>query len=220
MKPAATLVEAVAAGVVVRASFATSALGRCRSQNGQHDRDADSTATSGALKSVESLKKDRTSARETPNVRPASDDDVDRVVAELSAMHTDAVRVQRLTGMRPGELLGMTVEAIDRSDPTMWLYRPEHHKTEQHELDRVVRIASKAIEIPAPWILQTGSGRLFQVKRDGFRQAIGRACKQAGVAPCRPSQLRHSFATEVRAEPSLQAAQILVGHTRAGVTQI
>lgn len=35
-----------------------------------------------------------------------------------------------------------------------------------------------------------------------------------------PNQLRHSFATEVRKEHGLEAAQVLLGHTNADVTQI
>ena len=35
-----------------------------------------------------------------------------------------------------------------------------------------------------------------------------------------PNQLRHSFATRVRKEHGLEAAQVLLGHSRADVTQI
>jgi integrase len=35
-----------------------------------------------------------------------------------------------------------------------------------------------------------------------------------------PNQLRHSYATKVRKEHGLEAAQVLLGHSRADVTQI
>jgi len=35
-----------------------------------------------------------------------------------------------------------------------------------------------------------------------------------------PNQLRHSFATRVRKQHGLEAAQVLLGHTRADVTQV
>lgn len=35
-----------------------------------------------------------------------------------------------------------------------------------------------------------------------------------------PNQLRHAFATRVRAEYDLEAAQVLLGHARADVTQV
>ena len=34
-----------------------------------------------------------------------------------------------------------------------------------------------------------------------------------------PNQLRHSYATKVRREHGLEAAQVLLGHSRADVTQ-
>lgn len=35
-----------------------------------------------------------------------------------------------------------------------------------------------------------------------------------------PNQLRHSFATRVRKEHGPEAAQVMSGHSRAGVTQV
>ena len=35
-----------------------------------------------------------------------------------------------------------------------------------------------------------------------------------------PNQLRHTFATEVRKVHGLEAAQVLLGHARADVTQV
>lgn len=35
-----------------------------------------------------------------------------------------------------------------------------------------------------------------------------------------PNQLRHAFATRVRKAHGLEAAQVLLGHTRADVTQV
>ncbi|MBM3982732.1 MAG: phage integrase family protein [Planctomycetes bacterium] len=54
----------------------------------------------------------------------------------------------------------------------------------------------------------------------GYDQAIGRACARAGVPHWHPNQLRHAFATEVRALFGLEAAQVLLGHAKANVTQV
>lgn len=35
-----------------------------------------------------------------------------------------------------------------------------------------------------------------------------------------PNQLRHTFATRVRKQHGLEAAQVLLGHSRADVTQV
>ena len=50
--------------------------------------------------------------------------------------------------------------------------------------------------------------------------AVARACEKAKVAHWHPSQLRHSFATMARKEHGLEAAQVLLGHSRADVTQV
>lgn len=56
--------------------------------------------------------------------------------------------------------------------------------------------------------------------KDTYARAIARACLTAGVAHWSPNQLRHTVATRVRAEIGLEAAQVVLGHSRADVTQI
>lgn len=56
--------------------------------------------------------------------------------------------------------------------------------------------------------------------RDSYRQAVERACRKAGVPAFRPNQIRHAFATRIRREFGLEAAQVLLGHSKADVTQI
>jgi len=51
-------------------------------------------------------------------------------------------------------------------------------------------------------------------------RAVAAACKRAGIPHWHPYQLRHSFATRVRKHHGLEAAQVLLGHARADVTQM
>jgi integrase len=53
-----------------------------------------------------------------------------------------------------------------------------------------------------------------------YYQAIVRACRRAGVPEWSPLQLRHTAATEIRSRYGLEAAQVILGHSRADVTQI
>lgn len=55
---------------------------------------------------------------------------------------------------------------------------------------------------------------------ESFNRAIARACRQASMPPWHANRLRHSFATRVRAEVGLEAAQVVLGHSSADVTQI
>jgi len=54
----------------------------------------------------------------------------------------------------------------------------------------------------------------------GYAAAVRRACKKAGVPPFHPNQLRHSFGTAIRERYGLEAAQRLLDHARADVTQV
>ena len=53
-----------------------------------------------------------------------------------------------------------------------------------------------------------------------YRRAIHRACDKAEVARWAPNQLRHAAATEARREFGLEAAQVVMGHSKADVTQV
>lgn len=61
-------------------------------------------------------------------------------------------------------------------------------------------------------------GRHYAVH--GLEVAVKRACKKAGVPSWHPNQLRHVYATMVRRVYGLEAAQVLLGHARADVTQV
>lgn len=53
-----------------------------------------------------------------------------------------------------------------------------------------------------------------------YAHAIAKACKRFSVPHWHPNQLRHTAATRVRKEFGLEAAQVLLGHSRADVTQV
>jgi integrase len=53
-----------------------------------------------------------------------------------------------------------------------------------------------------------------------LHKAVVKACGKAGVPHWHANQLRHLFATEVRKVYGLEAAQVVLGHARADVTQV
>ena len=155
------------------------------------------------------------------------------------------VRLQRLAGLRPGELLRLTPDAIDRTtDP--WTYRPKRHKSQHHNRGRIVFFGPKAQAILEPILaLKVGGARLFRATRCSYWRSIGRACDRAYPHPTlagfhereltteqraeleawrkahhwHPNMLRHSAATEVRREYGLEGAQVILGHARANITE-
>lgn len=54
----------------------------------------------------------------------------------------------------------------------------------------------------------------------GYNRAIARACRRAGVPTWGPNRLRHNYATDIRRRFGLEAAQVLLGHSKADVTQV
>ncbi len=202
---------------------------------------------SNSLIPVKGLKKGRTAAREKPKIGPVADETVDATLPHVSELTQDIIRVMRLTGARPGEVLGMVATGIDRTDASCWVYRPTHHKTEHHDLDRIILIGPRAQEIILPRFVKAGEdGKLFPMRRTTLWSLVHRGCQKAFPHPTlssipaeelteaqkaelrawdkthrwHPNQLRHSAATEFRREHGLEATQVLLGHSKADTTQI
>lgn len=56
--------------------------------------------------------------------------------------------------------------------------------------------------------------------KDSYRRAIQRACEKTEIDKWSPNQLRHTTATEIRRRFGVEAAQTVLGHSRADVTQV
>lgn len=211
-----------------------------------------------ALRAVAGLRAGQ-GGRETPPVEPVDDATVEATLPKLPSVVADMVRLQRLTGMRPGEVLSLRPCDVDRSGE-VWVYRPASHKTEHHGRVRTVFIGPKAQSVLLRYLargLETNCFRpcdseakrlaeqhaarmtpLSCGNRPGtnrtkgrlralgerytagtYRQAIHRACSRAGVPKWSPNQLRHAAATEARREGGLEAAQVLLGHANAKMSE-
>jgi len=246
-----------------------------------------------ALVAVDGLHKGRTAAPDFAPVGPVDDATVDATLAHLNRHLRGLIEVQRLTGMRPGEVTRLRMCEIDTSGP-VWLHKPVRHKNEHRGHSRVVAIGKRAQEIinafrtddpaeylfsPRKAIAEHFAARSAKRRTKKFPSevkkleaqkkhhkyndhystvrygiAIARACDRAFPPPAplarrpkesveewetrlgkkgkaqlkewqdahrwAPNQLRHSFATKVRKAHGLEAAQVLLGHAKADVTQI
>jgi integrase len=104
-----------------------------------------------ALKAVPGLKKGRTDARESKGVSCVEDAVVDKTLPGLPKVVAAMVRLQRLTGARPGEICALRPGDVDRSGK-VWVYIPSSHKTEHFEKGRVVMIGPQAQEVLTPFL--------------------------------------------------------------------
>ncbi len=136
-----------------------------------------------ALLLVPDLEKGRSAARETPKVPPVPDTVVDATLPFLPPQLQAAVRVQRLTGMRPGEALLLRGRDLDTSRPT-WEYRPHQHKTAHHDQQRVIFIGPKAQEVLRPWLRPDPDAYLFQPREAmALRHAQRRKARRTRLQP-------------------------------------
>lgn len=190
-----------------------------------------------ALKALRRLKKGKTTAGELRKVKPPDAGAVEGALVRMPRIVADMARVQRLTGMRSGELCRMTPAQIDRSQD-VWVYRPVSHKTEDHEQDRAVPIGPRAQAVLAPYLRRRAAnaflfspreshkGRLPQgvpgekYTSGSYGTAIRRACVRAGVAHVFPHQLRHETATHLRQLFGIEITMSVLGHADSGMTEI
>ena len=191
------------------------------------------------LTSVPGLQRGRTEAPETKPVRPVDDDVVDRTLPRLTRHIQGLIEFQRLTGCRPGEACAVRRCDLDTGG-AVWLYRPPHHKTSWRGKDRTIAVGPQAQTLLREFFVPDLNAYLFSAMkipnapkkcdaqwtpgekliRTSYTRAIAHACEVAGVPHWHPNQLRHTFATRVRKQHGLEAAQVMLGHEAADTTQI
>ena len=215
-------------------------------------------ATHQALEAVRNLKRGRSKAKETAPVQPVDEATVDATLSELPEVVGDMVRVQLLTGMRPGEVCRLRPCDLDRSGD-VWLYSPPQHKTTYRGHRRTIAIGPMAQGILLRYLARAAEDYCFQPRdsekkrlatreaarttpmscgnRRGtnckgtskagnvylvrsYSRAVERAAARAGVEHWTPQRLRHTKATEIRRDYGLDAAQAVLGHRGAKITEV
>ena len=144
-------------------------------------------ATHHGLQTVGGLKKGRTPAREIPPVEPVDEAIVEQTLPYLSPVVADMVRLQLGSAMRPGEVCNVRPCDITRGTDGTWVYRPEHHKTEHHNVDRIVTLGPLAQEILAPYLTGRDADAFCFSPAESQRQHY-EAKRQKRKSPLTPSQ--------------------------------
>ncbi|MCL1894896.1 MAG: site-specific integrase [Holophagaceae bacterium] len=105
------------------------------------------------LMQLPDLKKGRSKAKELPKVKPVDDAVVEKTLPYLPSPVQVMVKLQRLTGMRPGEVRVMRLCDIDTTQEE-WFYIPWEHKTEHHDdCPRLVVLGGKSQSILMPYLM-------------------------------------------------------------------
>jgi len=113
-----------------------------------------------ALECVEPLKRGRCKAKEPIPVHAVPDTVVNATLLHLSPTLRAMVELQRLTGMRGGELTAMRGRDLDMTGET-WVYTPEEHKTSHHGCSRSIYLGKRAKAIISPFLKADTSAYLF-----------------------------------------------------------
>lgn len=200
------------------------------------------------LQAVAPLKAGKSAAPDRPKRRAVPQDQIDAVRALVRPMVADLIDLQLLCGARPGELLGLTPEMIERKGE-IWVADLEHHKTEHHGHSRVLYFGPRCQTILAKYIGRKKSGLLFAMQRVSYTRAIVRACEQAFGMPDKlrkppktatpeqldkirqqasewrlkycwsPHWLRHTAGKRLREEFGLETTQAVLGHATADMSE-
>jgi integrase len=147
------------------------------------------------LQAVSGLKKGRCEARESEPVRPVPEAFVDAVIPHVSEQVAVMIRLQQLTGMRPGEVVMMRSRDLNTGGE-IWSYRPESHKTEHHGHERIIYIGPQAQAVLRPWLKADLQSYLFSAAE--AEAAYKSKRRQERKTPLWPSHLKHQVGNRKR----------------------
>lgn len=136
-----------------------------------------------ALACVAGLRRGRTTAPEGERVKPVHDADVDAIRGHVSRQVWAMIELQRMTGMRPGEVVIMRGCDLD-TEGAIWTYRPPSHKTAHRGHERVIDIGPKAQTTLRPFLRANVEVHLFRASdADAERKVAMRARRKSKVQP-------------------------------------
>ena len=141
-----------------------------------------------ALQTVTGLRYGRTDARETEPIRPVDDEYVEMLLPFVSPQVAAMIQVQRHTGMRPGDVVQMRLQEIDRT-AEVWLYEPVDHKNRWRDHRRIIPIGPKAQSVLTPFLDRPVEAFLFSPReseewRLANRPAYSGKQRRTKVYPC------------------------------------
>lgn len=102
-----------------------------------------------ALRCVAGLRYGKTNAKETEPVRPVHNAHVDAVLPFVAPQVATMIELQRVTGMRSGEVCRMRGCDLNMSG-NVWTYIPARHKNQHRGNTRVIYLGPKAARHPSP----------------------------------------------------------------------
>ena len=191
--------------------------------------------TLAALQTVKLLEAGETPAPEADERTSVQRAVVEATLKELTDRPKTVIQLLLLTACRPEEILSLRLDRINKTDPDIWWYEPEHHKNKRFGLDRFIPLNKEAQRLILDYIERNGIKGPYvfpSAAREGkihtlndyysprsLDAAIKKAVKRAGVQRWSAYQIRHLIATELIAQGRIQEAQFLLGHANYSTTE-
>ncbi|MFO0798991.1 MAG: site-specific integrase [Gemmataceae bacterium] len=137
------------------------------------------------LSTLAGLRKHRTTARETDPVMPVPEADYLAALPFMVPTVRAMVQLQRLAGLRPGEVRNLTPEDLNTAGE-LWVYAPSKHKMAWMGREKAIPLPPSARAIIEP--------RLVGLKPDElvFTPAAARAERYAALRAARKSKVQPS----------------------------
>lgn len=196
-----------------------------------------SQPTISRINAVHLLQPDHPGAPESPEIRFVPDAIVEATLPHLHPILRAMVQVQRFSGCRASEVIGMTMSQIDRTDPDCWVYIVNRHKTQRLGKLRFVPLGPRCQEVLQPFLREDDlplfspaekTGRFAGKRRPGlaytlssYAAAIRKVCAKHGLTAWTPRQLRKTAAQRALEAKNMTSREVadLLGHSSPEVTK-
>lgn len=163
---------------------------------------------------------------EAKDVQPVALEVVEQTLAHLHEPLATMVRVQLCTGCRPGEVVRLCGEWMDRRHPDLWIWKPEKHKTTWRNQLRQVWLGPRALELVRPydrpegpyWPSPRRPGQPYT--SEAYTRAVRRVVLAHQLPEWHPHQIRHTVGTEIRRRYGIEEARLYLGHATLDATEI
>ncbi len=148
----------------------------------------------------------RADVRESEPVKPAVDAFVDAIRPHVARQVWAMVELQRLSGMRPGEVVSMRTIDLEITGK-VWAYTPERHKTEHHGKRRITpaRQSGRPSSLFPNVLTELELSPCSRQPRRQERSAARQHCDRK--TPVQPSQRSRAKARPKQKTTALQAAR-------------
>jgi integrase len=147
-------------------------------------------ATYQALQAVSDLKRRRSQARAPDPVEPVAEEAIEAVLPYVSPQIAAMIRLQLLTGMRPGEVVAIRGCDLDTSD-SVWVYAPESHKTQHHGRKRTIDIGPDGQKLLTEWLKNAPQAYIFSpAEAEAARNEARRGARKSRMTPSQANRSR------------------------------